>query len=220
MLIAEVDEAGRGPVIGPMVIGVCVIEKKDEDTLVELGVKDSKELSPKKRNTILKELKKILLEQRTVKIFPDEIDGLRSRKSLNEIEAMRIGELLNSLKQKPEVVFVDSPDTVMKNFATRIKKYLSFDCIIKSEHRADSTHPIVSAASIFAKVERDSEIKKLEEIYGRIGSGYAHDETTISFLKKWLDEKKCLPPCTRRSWDTSKNILDERFQQKLFRFME
>jgi ribonuclease HII len=216
MLIAGIDEAGRGPVLGPMVLAVCSIHKKDEEKLLELGVKDSKLLSPKEREKQFSQIKCIVQEFNSVQVHPKEIDVLRNRKSLNEIEAMRIGLLLNSLKEKPEIVFVDSPDIKQENFSIRIKKYLSFDCIIKSEHKADVNYPVVSAASIIAKVERDNEIKKLAEKFGNIGSGYPADEVTAKFLSSWIQCNGCLPDFARSSWDTSRKALDKKFQKKLF----
>jgi ribonuclease HII len=137
-------------------------------------------------------------------------------RSLNEIEAMKIGFLLNNLKQKPVVVFVDAPDIIEANFAKRIKKYLSFDTVIRSEHKADVNYPIVSSASIIAKVERDKRIEELAEKFGCVGSGYSHDPLTIAFLKKWMKDHKELPPFARRAWDTNKRIEGELFQKKLF----
>ncbi len=216
MLIAGIDEAGRGPVFGPMVLAVCCIHKRDEEKLLDLGVKDSKLLSAKERERQFIEIKNIVNEFNSVHVLPKEIDSLRNRKSLNEIEAMRVGMLLNGLKEKPEVVFVDSPDIKQENFSVRIKKYLNFDCIIKSEHKADLNYPVVSAASIIAKVERDFEIKKLAEEHGEIGSGYPADEVTVRFLEKWMKNNNCLPSFARNSWDTSKRALDKKFQKKLF----
>jgi len=216
MLIAGIDEAGRGPVLGPMVLAVCCIHKRDEEKLLELGVKDSKLLSAKERERQFSVIKSIAKEFNSIHVSAKEIDFLRDRKSLNEIEAMRIGMLLNELKEKPEIVFVDSPDNIEKNFEKRIRTYLNFDCIIKSEHKADLNYPIVSAASIIAKVERDLEIKKLAEKYGELGSGYPGDEVTIKFLDDWMKSNEVLPEFARNSWDTSRRLLDKKFQKKLF----
>jgi len=165
MLIAGIDEAGRGPCVGPLVMAVTCIEKKQEQSLLELGVRDSKLLQKKKREEFFPKIKKIVKEYSFSKISASKIDTLRIRKSLNEIEAMMAGELLNSLKKKPDLVYVDSPDILEANFALRIKKYISFDIIIKAEHKADINYPVVSAASILAKVMRDNEIEKLEKNY-------------------------------------------------------
>ncbi len=216
MLIAGIDEAGRGPCLGPMVLAVTSIEKSNEEKLIELGVKDSKLLSPKERQRQYSEIKKLVKEFFLTKITAEEIDSLRDRKSLNEVEAMRAGFLLNSLKRKPEVIYVDSPDILSENFGKRIKKYISFDAIIKSEHKADVNYPIVSAASVIAKVERDREIEMLSKKYGDIGTGYPGDEDTIKFIKNYLHQFKSLPAIARKSWLTNQRILDERFQKKLF----
>jgi len=215
MLIAGIDEAGRGPCVGPLVMAVTCIEKKQEQSLLELGVRDSKLLQKKKREEFFPKIKKIVKEYSFSKISASKIDTLRIRKSLNEIEAMMAGELLNSLKKKPDLVYVDSPDILEANFALRIKKYISFDIIIKAEHKADINYPVVSAASILAKVMRDNEIEKLEKKYGKIGSGYSHDETTITFLKNYLHDNNSLPNIVRKSWVTTQNILKEKYQKKI-----
>ncbi len=215
ILIAGVDEAGRGPCVGPMVIAVTCIKKNDEEKLSQIGVKDSKMLSEKERERQFAEIVQVVSEFSFVRIDATEIDELRNRKSLNEVEAMRIGELLNGLKTKPELIYVDSPDPISSNFAKRIRKYINFNPIIKAEHKADVNYPIVSAASIIAKVERDHSIKELEKEYGVIGSGYPHDELTITFLKKYLHQYNQLPVIARKSWITTQRILDGKLQKRL-----
>lgn len=216
MIIAGVDEAGRGSCLGNMVLGIALIEKKKEEKLVELGVKDSKLLPPKTREKFYKKLPKLLKEFNSMHVTAKEIDTLRTRKSLNEIEAMGIADLLNNLKHRPDVLFVDSPDPIQGNFGERIRKYLSFDVVIRSEHKADLNYPIVAAASIIAKVERDASVKKLEKKFGKLGSGYPHDEATIKFINDYLNKNNRLPEIARKSWETNKNILDAKYQTKLF----
>ena len=216
MLIAGIDEAGRGPCLGPMVLAVTTIEKKDEEELLKIGVKDSKQLSAKERERQFKLITKVANEFASSHIKAEEIDSLRDFKSLNEIEAMRIGSLLNNLQEKPSIVYIDSPDIIQGNFGKRIKKYVSYDLILVTEHKADVNYPIVSAASIIAKVERDNAIEELAKKYGNIGSGYPHDEDTINFLKKWLKSHKDLPDCARKSWITSQALLNDKYQKKIF----
>ena len=216
MIVAGIDEAGRGPAVGPMVMAVAVAEKDVEDTLSKMGVKDSKLLTPKMRSSQFNNLKSVLLEYSSTHVQANEIDELRNRISLNEIEAMGMGELLNNLKTKPDIVFIDCPDVVPESFVGRLKKYLSFNPVLRVEHKADLNYPIVAAASIIAKVERDAAILELEKEYGKIGSGYSHDPDTIAFIKDYLLKNKCLPECARRSWLTTQRILDEKFQTKLF----
>ncbi len=218
MLIAGIDEAGRGPAIGPLVLAVAVIEKRNEDELLKIGVRDSKQLSAKQRNVQFGSIKKALSEFATIHILPEEIDSLRDRKSLNEIEAMKIGALLNGLKKRPSVLYVDAPDVIEENFAGRIRKYISYEIVIKSEHKADVNYPIVSAASIIAKVERDSEIAKLSKVHGELGSGYPHDGRTIKFIEDFVAKNKALPKFARGSWSTNKNIVDRKMQRKILEF--
>ncbi len=216
MLIAGIDEAGRGPCLGPLVMAITTVEKKDEEKFIEIGVKDSKELSPKDREEKFLQIKKIAEETNFMPISAKEIDTLRERYSLNEIEAMHAAKLLNSLEKKPKIVYVDSPDTIMAEFGRRIEKYLTFKTKIISEHKADANYPVVSAASIIAKVERDDEIKKIAEKFGPVGSGYPGDENTIKFLRKYFQENNIMPDIARMSWQTVKNLQDEKFQKKLF----
>ena len=136
--------------MGPMVIAVTCIKKNDEEKLSQIGVKDSKILSEKERERQFAEIVQVVSEFSFVRIDAAEIDELRDRKSLNEVEAMRIGQLLNGLKTKPDQVYVDSPDPISSNFAKRIRKYINFDPIIKAEHKADVNYLIVGAASISA----------------------------------------------------------------------
>jgi len=199
-----------------MVLCVACIEKKDEEKLLELGVKDSKLLTPEKRTVLEKEIKKIVKEFRLVSIEASELDRLMDRHSLNEIEAMKIGRLLNELNEKPEIVFIDSPDIIEKNFGERIKKYLNFKTLLRTEHKADLHHLACSAASILAKVHRDAEIEKLSKKFGDIGSGYTSDERTIKFLKDYLARHNKLPEICRVKWITAQKALNEKFQTKLF----
>jgi len=215
MLIAGVDEAGRGPALGPMVMAIVVASKEQEEQIVSLGVKDSKELSLEKRAELFEKIPGLCEEYVVAVIEPAEINKLMERHSLNEIEAMKIAEMINSLKSKPEMVFVDSPDTIQENFSKRIKKYCSKSLTIKSEHFADRNYPLSSAASVLAKVSRDNAIEELKKEFGDIGSGYPHDPKTIAFIKAWVKEKKELPPMARDKWQTNIRELNACFQKKL-----
>lgn len=216
MLIAGIDEAGRGPSLGPMTMSVVLLEKEDEEKLIKLEVKDSKMLSPEVRTFFEPRIKDIAKEYYTVKVEVNELNELMNRYSLNEIEAMKAGYLLNQLKEKPELVLVDSPDIIAKNFEKRIRKYYNADCIIKTEHKADEHYPVVSAASILAKVARDNAVLELHKKFGDFGSGYPHDPKTQEFIKKYLEKHKKLPSIARIHWETCTRAVDERFQTKLF----
>jgi ribonuclease HII len=215
MFIAGIDEAGRGPALGPMVIAIAVIEKEKEEFLKQINVKDSKELTANQREKIYEKLKKNLNEINFIKIQPAELDKLMTRKSLNEIEAMKIALLIDNLNLKPSLIIIDCPDTLTEKFILRLKKYLSKDVQIKAEHKADKNHLIVGAASIIAKVERDKEIMELSKKFGDIGSGYSHDPITIAFIENYIKKHGSLPDFARKEWITNERILNKRYQRNI-----
>jgi len=228
MLTCGIDEAGRGPVLGPMVIACCVFDSGSVEELKKLGVKDSKKLTPRRREILEPIIKDLCVEFLIKKISSFEIDCLRERVSLNEGEAEVISDILLNLKSRPDKVFVDSPDIIEDNFKERIIKIFSrsankVDKIsgsiipeIYSKHFADAYFIEVSAASILAKVERDREVGLLREKYGDFGSGYPSDPKTINFIKKCISEKKEIPrEIFRSSWNL--NFLHDR-QKKLSEF--
>ncbi len=216
MLIAGIDEAGRGPVIGPMVLAIAVMEEKDGEALKKLGVKDSKQVPPEKREALALEIRKIAKECAVRPLSARDIDDMRKYASLNEIEAMEAAELITSLKAKPEKIYIDAPDVDETAFAKRIRKYLFSDVKLITEHYADSKYPTCSAASILAKVERDRLVREIEKEHGiKIGSGYPHDPLTIKFLKDWMRTHDSYPEFVRASWETASAIVAEKKQRKL-----
>ncbi len=218
MIIAGIDEAGRGPCFGPMTITIAIAEKESEIELKKLGVKDSKELLPNKRKALIEGIKNNILEEKTQIITPIEINDMMAQHSLNEIEAIRIGQLLNEIKQIPQIVYVDSPDAKAGSFEKRIRKYLSKErqkIKIVAENKADSNYVIVGAASIIAKVTRDEEIEQLTKKFGDFGSGYPSDPKTKKFLAEYVEKNKKLPPFARIFWSTCTTALDKIGQQKL-----
>ena len=213
-MICGVDEAGRGPVIGPMAVaGVCV---ESDVPLRQLNVRDSKKLSPERREALAPEIRKIGTHE--VLIVPaEDIDAMREQMTLNDFEAKLFATILDRLR--PEVAYVDSADVNEFDFRRSIATHLNFEVEIVSKHEADDLFPVVSAASILAKVTRDAEMRKIEEELGtKIGSGYSHDVETIGFLTKWLAEKGTLPPHARASWDTSRRLLSAAATRKLDEF--
>jgi len=221
MLIAGIDEAGRGPCFGPMTIGITVMEKENEKALKAMGVKDSKEILPTKRKALVEGIKNHCVEHKVLILSPIEINDLMAQYSLNEIEAMKIAELINELKTKPEIIYIDSPDALKGAFEKRIRKYLNKSHAktkIVAENKADSNYVVVGGASILAKVKRDEEIESLSEKFGNIGSGYPSDPTTKKFLADYVEEHKKLPPFSRIFWKTCTNALDKigTKQTKLF----
>lgn len=203
MLIAGIDEAGRGPVIGPMVFAVVVMDEKDEKKLHTLGVTDSKLLDHKTRDTLFDEVKKAAVEYKILSLSASDITEWMKSASLNDVEAIKTAELLDLLKATPDVVYVDCPDTVPARYAQNIKNLTKKKIKIIAEHKADLNYKVAGAASILAKVTRDREIEELAKEYGNIGSGYPSDEVT----QRWIDEcwkkNKSFPDCVRKKWATA-----------------
>jgi ribonuclease HII len=205
------DEAGRGPVIGPLVVAAVMID--DDRPLREMGVKDSKKLAPSKREELALEIRKVArVEFRA--IDAETIDSRGSERSLNELEIERFSELIMALR--PSDVYIDACDVSEKHFESLMVESIDYLPKMVCEHRADDRYPVVSAASIIAKVQRDSMVRDIEATFGcPIGSGYPADEVTIGFIKRWINEKGDLPPHTRRSWETSRRLLSESKIRKL-----
>ena len=215
MLVLGIDEAGRGPVVGSMMIAGVLDTDRSNIAYSEMGCKDSKMLEPGERERLSEKIRKRAKEIRFVEIPADEIDFLRATISLNEVEAKKIAELVGLFDEKPDKLIIDCPDTVPANFLRRLQKYLGPGVNAVIEHKADVNHPIVSAASIIAKVERDKSVRKLEKSYGPLGTGYPHDPLTIKFLEKCFADSKKFPPCVRKSWLTAQAIKDREFQKTL-----
>ncbi len=220
MLLLGIDEAGRGPVIGSMMMAGVLIDSKDLEKLKTLGVKDSKQLPRKTRDEMAKEIERIAKEVRLVEITPREIDNMRKTMSLNEIEARKVVELIDKFENKPDKIYIDCPDPIPDTFINRLKALMDVDEFeLVVEHKADEKYPVVSAASIIAKVARDLHVDDLGKKYGMdMGTGYPHDELAIKAIEKFLEKDGKLPPFVRKSWDTAKRLVEKREQRKLSDF--
>jgi len=218
VLVAGCDEAGRGPVIGPMVLATVAIDKKNLPLLEELGVKDSKLLSPKQREAMYPKIKKLASHVEISIVPSNEIDMRRGiGTNLNQIEALKIAEML--AKIGPDEAYIDSPHSGNpQKFETVIRSMtiepLDFEFIC--EHKADYKYPIVAAASIIAKVERDKAVEKIKKEIGfEFGSGYIADEITKSFLDK---NPHAADQFVRKSWQPYKDLMAREKQTTLGEF--
>jgi len=213
-LILGIDEAGRGPVIGPMVIAGYCIEEEKIDLLKSLGVKDSKELTRKQREEIYNEIIKLTDKYKYIIIGPKTIDYYVYKNKLNYLEFKNMIKIIEEIK--PDKVIIDSPIVNTKKVIEYIKNNLKINVEIIAENRADKNYPVVSAASIIAKVIRDREIDKIKEkINIDFGSGYPSDEKTIKALREDYDKIK---DYVRESWMTIKKIREIN-QKNIFDFL-
>jgi len=209
--VAGVDDAGRGSVLGPLVIAGVLVEEKDLSRLLSLGVKDSKLLSPRRREQLAEEIKKLALQFHVIKLSPADIDRVvekgRKLHKLNRLEAHTMAKVIAALK--PDAAYVDASDVRAERFGEHIQEKLPFTIQIVSEHKADAKYVVVSAASIIAKVERDRAVEELTKKYGDMGSGYITDPKTVEFLKKWIKKHGSYPNFVRKSWKPAKRLKGE-----------
>lgn len=213
MKIAGIDEAGKGPVIGPMCIGGVMIDDAKVNTLKNLGVADSKKLSPKKRVQLAGQIEKYSEKVFVLEVSAEQIDELRTLMSMNDIMVMAFSKVLEQLH--PETAYADAADVNEERFGIKLlEEYRKNNpekaksLTVVSKHRADASYPIVSAASIVAKVRRDQLIEELKNENGvDFGSGYPSDPKTKRFLADWYDKHREFPDFVRHSWKTAENVI-------------
>lgn len=207
------DEAGKGSVLGPMVIAAVGVSS--ENVFAEVEVADSKLLSPKVRERLYITIRK-RFRVATIRIDAHEIDEIRTGMTMNACVARAHAQAIDKLS--PAIAYVDACDVNAFRYADMVKSHLETSCEVVSEHNADQTFKVVSAASIVAKVTRDRAITALSKKYGEIGSGYPSDPVTIAFLSAYIDEHKCPPPIARKSWKTVIAMLGKKQQSQLSQF--
>ncbi len=209
-----VEDSGRGPVIGPLVMAGVMIPAHIEEKFKEAGVKDSKLLTPSSRRRLADMIKKNS-EFAIIRIWPYEIDfGNHAGINLNKLEAIKSAQIINDMQ--PDRVIIDCPSPNIPKWQAEVEKRLQKKTKVICEHKADVNHPVVSAASIIAKVARDEEIEKIQgRIPVEIGSGYPADPITKKFLEKNWDKYEDI---FRKSWQTWKRHKNKKVQKKVFDF--
>ena len=205
MQVCGVDEAGRGSMLGPLVVAGITISRSKINLLKKLGVRDSKKLSPVARNRLYKKIIEVVDDYHVIRISPRIIDKSVSNHSLNHLEAKYMAKIISKLS--PSTAFVDSCDVNSKRFGKEISR-LTSNTKIRSYHHADSKFITVSAASILAKVSRDRAITRLSKKYD-IGSGYPSDPKTKVFVKKSIRRNQNLT-FLRKSWKPVKILMKKR----------
>lgn len=220
--ITGIDEAGRGAVLGPLVVAGVTIDVKSEKKLKALGVKDSKELKPAKRETLYKQIEKIAKDIFVLKVAPCRIDTYRNMGvNLDKIEAMKMAEIVDF--NSSGKVYIDSLTSNPKRFKGVIQKFTKNKGVeLVVDNYMDESSIVVGAASIVAKVERDKEIEELKKQVGvDFGVGYPHDPATIQFIEKVIKETngKQLPDYIRKSWVTTEFLQEKAWQRKVMDFI-
>lgn len=219
MLICGVDEAGRGSVIGPLIVAGIIIKQSKIKKLVDIGVKDSKQVSRKKRNILFYEILDIVEFTCIYKIEPAIIDNNVYVKNLNKLEGKVMGTIINHLEA--DVTYVDSCDVNTNRYTDLIRSHLKSsnnNMRLIVMHKADILNIVVSAASIIAKVIRDKEIEMIQREFEKIGSGYPSDKKTMEFIRTCIIDQNNCPSFIRKSWKPVKNLFRIK-QQKIYDFI-
>lgn len=205
-MLCGIDEAGRGPIVGPMVMAGVSASEKNLKKLETLGIKDSKLLSKERREELYDSIIEIVDGYEIITVSAQEIDDYNfSGINLNKMEALVAGKIINKLA--PAKVWVDSPEPANggAKFGIMIKEHLKVDCEIVAEHKADLNYVIAGAASILAKVSRDRELERIKlEIDADVGSGYPHDPLCVAYLKD--NFRGPINKYLRKCWSTYKNL--------------
>lgn len=197
-----------GCLLGPLVVAGVSIEPGRLRELRELGVKDSKKLTPRRRESLYPQILKVADRVHWACIPPAEIDAVVTRgkklRKLNYLEAVYFARVIDRLGAQK--VTVDASDVLPRRFRDDIAGNLTSKCRVTAFHKADRDFPVVSAASIIAKVQRDREVALLKESHGDFGSGYPSDPTTRSFFTERMKRGEPLPAYVRKSWKTWLNL--------------
>lgn len=209
--ILGIDEAGRGPAIGPLVVAGISVHPESESDLTELGVRDSKALSNEHRRALLEGIHRIARETRIIAFAPAQLND-----NLNAVELRAIATIVDELT--PRALYLDAPvgPRAIPAFVEMLRgRCRASELEITAENKADARYPVVAAASIVAKVYRDAAIERLHQIYGDFGSGYPADPKTRRFLAEWYDAHRSFPAPVRTRWATVQAIVRDRTSPRL-----
>jgi len=222
-MILGIDDAGRGPIIGPMILAGVLLTKEQEEIMKEHDVRDSKTVTQASRLVMEKIIKENSIAYKIVRASPELIDGsLTSGTNLNELEAKMAAKIINSinkdLSEKIKVI-IDCPSVNVDSWKLSLLKYLekTENLEISCEHKADANHLSAAAASILAKVTREEEVSKLKKEFGDFGSGYPADPKTKKFLVE-KGKEFSNSGIFRKTWATWKKKYPEKTQGTLADF--
>jgi ribonuclease HII len=226
-MMLGIDEAGKGPTLGPIVMAGCLTTPEIDAELQALGVRDSKLITPKRREQMFEMVKEKVLAWHIAVVQPEEIDAALNSETLNlnKLEGVTslkiIAEIYKKSEHKKFTVMMDSPSNNPKGYLDYLHTMFSNkDITLKAETKADMNHISVGAASILAKVTRDRLIAELETTIGqKIGSGYPADPYTKKFLEgNWDKDYNIKGGLWRKTWATWKNMAKAKAQKGLGEF--
>ena len=198
-MICGIDEAGRGEVIGPLVVAGVLINESNIQKLVEIGVKDSKMLSRYERQELYPQIIDIVDSYHIIFKSAQIVDRYVQYHKLDTLEAETFASIARYLK--PDQTIVDSPGNP-KKFGEIVSRLSNTK--ISALHKADKNFACVSSAAILAKVSYDNIIKIIQK-YHPVGSGATSDTRTRDFLQNTITRDTKLP-FVRYTWSTIRNI--------------
>ncbi len=203
-----IDEAGLGPVFGPLVVSGVIIESKNLTELEKIGVKDSKlfgssQVSRRKRKEIWERTIPFIKQYLYKIISAEELD----KNNMYDLEIQAIAEVLVELDWKiPKTIYIAQlGQTSWERISQKLQRYKedfsSRDFLQKVvyEKDADSKYIPVALASIIAKTIRDIQVLQLcQKINEHYISGYPNNRTK-DFLRRYFEKHNKLPPGVRRT---------------------
>ncbi len=202
--VLGLDEAGRGSVLGPLVVGGFCCAEADLPAVVATGARDSKRLTAVRRAEVYARLSAVG-ERRSIALAPRTIDRYVRDGRLNELELAAFALLVRATR--PDTVFVDACDPNAERFGRRLSAAAATGARVVSRHKADRDLPVVGAASIVAKVRRDAALASLRDsVAEELGSGYPSDPTTRACVERHAQDGGKIPAWMRRSWATVQRV--------------
>ncbi len=199
-----IDEAGRGCVIGPLVVAGVVASQEQIRALYELGVRDSKRLPRAQREELALKIERLAQRILAIEIGPSDLE-----ENLTEVELRAFVHIIR--ESGAERVYLDLPvgPSACERFSWALRERVGIrDLELIAENKADAQYPVVSAASIIAKVWRDRAIERLRQEYGDFGWGYPSEPKTRAFLKEFYERTGRWPECVRRKWRTLQRLTE------------
>lgn len=183
--IAGLDEAGRGPLAGPVVAGAVILP----DIACLPGINDSKKVAPAARRELAAEIKKLAVSWAVAAIYPPYLDRINVYQAT--VQAMKMA--VSNLHPQPDYLLIDAlrlPDI-----------HIEQQAIIKG----DSLSISIAAASILAKVERDASMEALDNLYPGYGFARHKGYATAEHVKMLLQKGPC--PMHRVSFEPVRSVL-------------
>ncbi|OQR94806.1 ribonuclease H2 subunit A [Thraustotheca clavata] len=218
-VILGIDEAGRGPILGPMVYGAAYWPQDMDETMRTMGFDDSKALSHQVREKLFDKIKATEDVGYVTRVIPAaEISHnmLTRRRNLNEMSRDAAIEMILAVKKRGVNIVHVYVDTVGDPgwYQSFLTKHFNGTITFTVEKKADSKYKVVSAASICAKVTRDAQVSQWEWEHASIqlgkeyGSGYPSDPKTKQWLADSVEPVFGYPNIVRFSWGTMESYLD------------